>query len=245
MVNTIYTAGYYYPPNFDRQKKYPAIVYVYGGPGIQIVQDAWLFGARLWEVMMAQKGYIVFSLDNRGSANRGLAFEQETYGQLGTREIDDQMVGVNYLKSLPFVDAQNMGVFGWSFGGFMATSLMLRQPDVFKVGVAGGAVTDWTDYEIMYTERYMKKPHENPDGYQKANLLNYVGNLKGALFVISGTHDDIVVPRHTKRLIAEAIERRKDIDTFFYPYGAHHFNKKSDLHMYEKISKYFDARLHD
>jgi len=232
-----------YPKDLDPQRKYPAIVYVYGGPGVQIVQDTWLFGARLWELMMAQKGYVVFALDNRGSANRGLQFEQETFSQLGALELADQMMGVKYLKSLPFVDQNNLGVFGWSYGGFMATSIMLREPDAIKAGVAGGAVTNWADYEIMYTERYMKKPNENAPGYDGANLLNYVSNLKGALFVISGTHDDVVVPRHTKLLIDKAIEHGKDIDIFFYPYGAHHFDKKSDVHMYTKISKFFDDHL--
>lgn len=232
-----------YPPNFDSSRKYPAIVYVYGGPHVQLVKDTWLLGARLWEVMMAQKGYIVFSIDNRGSMNRGLCFEQESYCHLGVEEIEDQMQGVSYLKSLDFVDAERLGVFGWSFGGYMSASLMLKKPGVFKAGVAGGAVTDWQDYEIMYGERFMKKPDENPQGYQETKLSNFVQNLAGDLLLISGTHDDVVVPSHTQLLSAKAVELGKEIDTFYYSYGKHHFNKIGETHMYNKITKYFDVRL--
>lgn len=231
------------PPNFDEKKQYPAILYVYGGPHVQIVQDRWLLGARLWEVMMAQKGYVVFSLDNRGSKNRGLEFEQETFHALGTAELADQMKGVSYLNNLAFVDKNRLGVYGWSFGGFMATSLMLKHPHVFKVGVAGGAVIDWGNYEVMYTERYMGLPEDNKIGYMNSNLLNFISELQGKFLIISGTHDDTVVPRNTELFIDEAIKQGKQIDSFFYPYGKHHFDIKSEYHLHEKITKYFEDNL--
>ena len=166
------------PNDFDATKRYPTVVYVYGGPHAHNVEASWHWYSRTWETYMAQKGYIVFILDNRGSENRGLEFEQATFRQLGQIEMQDQMKGVEYLKSLPYVDANRMGVHGWSFGGFMTISLMLNYPDVFKVGVAGGPVIDWKWYEVMYGERYMDTPQTNPDGYEKISLINKAGNLK-------------------------------------------------------------------
>ncbi|WP_202923336.1 S9 family peptidase [Pontibacter pudoricolor] len=189
------------PPNFDKNKKYPVVVYVYGGPHLQLVTNSWMGGANLWMQLMAQKGYIVFTLDPRGTSGRGLEFEQATFRQLGTVEMADQLRGVDYLKSLPYVDANRMGIHGWSFGGFMTTSMMLKSPDTFKVGVAGGPVIDWNYYEIMYTERYMDSPEQNPEGYKNANLLNHVKNLKGKLLMIHGTVDDVVVWQHSLAFI--------------------------------------------
>lgn len=231
------------PANFNKQQHYPAIVYVYGGPNIQVVQNTWLLGARLWEIMMAQKGYIVFSLDNRGSGNRGMSFEQETFRALGTVELLDQIKGVEFLRNLKFVDMNRLGIYGWSFGGFMSTSLMVKYPDIFKVGIAGGAVTDWRSYEIMYTERYMGLPEENIKGYAESNLLNFAEQLKGRFMMISGTHDDVVVPSHTELFIDKAIDSGKKIDSFYYPYGKHHFNKNGELHLHEKITNYFEENL--
>jgi len=230
-----------FPPNFSPRNTYAAILYVYGGPGVQIVQDSW--GAPLWQLMMAQKGYIIFSLDNRGSAHRGQAFEQETFRALGQIEVLDQIVGINYLKSLNYVDMTRIGVHGWSFGGYMTIALMLKNPGVFKAGLEGGGVIDWTNYESPYTERYMGLPQENAEGYEASNLLNLVDNLNGHLMLISGTHDDVVVPRHTKLFITKAIEFSKPIDTFFYPYQKHHFDIKSKFHLYNKIVTYFGEKL--
>ena len=180
------------PVDFDESKKYPAIVYVYGGPHAQLVTDSWLGGAGLFLNYMAERGFVIFTLDNRGSANRGREFEQAIFRNLGDIEIDDQMVGVNYLKGLPYIDHERLGIDGWSYGGFMTTSLMVRQPGVFKVGVAGGPVIDWQYYEVMYGERYMDTPEDNPEGYAKANLLNYVGDLEGKLLLIHGTSEKII-----------------------------------------------------
>lgn len=228
------------PPDFDENKKYPVIVYVYGGPHAQEVTNAFGFGRYfLWFYMMAQKGFIIFTLDNRGSANRGLAFEQATFRRLGTIEIKDQMTGINYLKTLPYIDTTRFGVFGWSYGGFMTTSLMLRTNNTFKVGVGGGAVIDWKYYEVMYTERYMDTPQTNLEGYNEASLLNYVNNLNGKLLLVHGTSDPVVVWQNTLSFVKKAIELNKPLDYFPYIGHAHGVIGKDALHLYTKITNYF------
>jgi dipeptidyl-peptidase-4 len=233
------------PHNFDPNKKYPVLVYVYGGPHAQLVTNSWMGGASLWMHWMAtEKQYIIFTLDNRGSANRGLEFENGIHRQLGTLEMEDQLVGVNYLKNLPYVDADKMAVHGWSFGGFMTSSLMLREPDVFKVGVAGGPVTDWKFYEIMYGERYMDKPDENPEGYKKASLLNHVSKLKGDLLLIHGTVDDVVVMQHNLALVKAFVDEGILIDFFPYPNHPHNVRGKDRVHLYNKVLSYIDEQLY-
>jgi dipeptidyl-peptidase-4 len=189
------------PSNFDPNKKYPVVVYVYNGPHVQLVTNSFLGGASLWMHYLAEDGYLVFTVDGRGSSNRGKAFEQAIHRQLGTVEIQDQMSGVNWLKKQKFVDANRMGIHGWSFGGFMTTNMMLRTPGTFKVGVAGGPVIDWKLYEVMYTERYMDTPQENPEGYKSADLTQYVKNLQGKLLMIHGTDDDVVVMQHNMKFM--------------------------------------------
>ena len=184
------------PVDFDPNKKYPTVVYVYGGPHAHNVDARWHWSSRSWETYMAQKGYLLFIIDNRGSEHRGKEFEQATFRQLGQVEMQDQMTGVEYLKSLPYVDADRIGVHGWSFGGFMTISLMTNHPDVFKVGVAGGPVIDWKWYEVMYGERYMDTPETNPEGYAKTSLLNKAKDLKGKLQIIIGMNDPTVVPQN-------------------------------------------------
>ncbi|HEX2867506.1 MAG TPA: S9 family peptidase [Ignavibacteriales bacterium] len=231
------------PVDFDSTKKYPVIVYVYGGPHSQLVTDSWLGGANLWLNYMAEMGYIVFTLDNHGTSNRGLQFEQATFRHLGTREIEDQLTGIKYLKSLPYSDPGRIGVFGWSYGGFMATSLMTRASDVFKVGVAGGPVIDWSYYEVMYGERYMDTPESNPEGYKESSLLNYVQNLKGKLLLIHGTMDPTVVWQNSLLFVQKAVSLGIPLDYFPYP-GHEHGVKGSDaIHLYEKISSYFKNNL--
>jgi dipeptidyl-peptidase-4 len=231
------------PVDFGPGKKYPVIVYVYGGPHAQLVTNSWLGGAGLFLNYLATKGYIVFTLDNRGSANRGLAFEQAVFRNLGTIEIDDQMVGVEYLKSLGYVDPERIGADGWSYGGFMTISLMLKQPETFKVGVAGGPVTDWKYYEVMYGERYMDTPEQNPDGYEEASLLNHAGQLQGDLLIIHGTSDPVVVWQHSLDLIRKLISEGKQVDYFVYPGHGHGVGGKDRLHLNQKIVKYFDDHL--
>ena len=232
-----------YPTNFDENKKYPVLVYVYGGPHEQLIENSWLYDAGLWLNYMAEQGFIVFTLDNRGSYNRGLKFEQVIFRNLGTEEIKDQMIGVDYLKSLQFVDSENMGVFGWSYGGFMTTSLMIRTPGVFKAGVAGGAVIDWSYYEVMYTERYMDTPQTNPDGYNNSSLLNYVQNLKGKLLLVHGTSDPTVVWQNTLLFAEQAAHLGIDVD--YYPYVGHQHGVRGvdRYQLYLKITNYFKQYL--
>lgn len=226
------------PSNFDASKKYPVLVYVYGGPGVQTVTNAYLDGASLWMYWMAEQGYLIYSVDNRGSDGRGFAFESVIHGKLGSNEIDDQMKGVDYLKSLPFVDQNRLAVHGWSYGGFMTTSIMLKKPDVFKVGVAGGPVTDWKFYEAMYGERYMDTPAENQKGFDDSSTLNFVKNLKGKLLLIHGTSDDVVVMQNNFALVKKFVEAGKQIDFFPYPMHKHNVIGKDRLHLMTKVLNY-------
>lgn len=232
-----------YPANFDATKKYPVMVYVYGGSHAQLVNNRWLGGAGYFDIYMAQKGYVVFTLDNRGSDSRGKKFCEVTHRNLGVNEMADQMKGIEFLKSKSFVDADKIGVFGWSFGGFMTTSLMTNHSDVFKVGVAGGPVIDWKYYEIMYGERYMDMPQENPEGYEKTSLLNKAKDLKGRLLVIHGAQDPVVVQQHSMNFIEACIKAGKQVDYFLYPNHEHNVSGKDRIHMYAKIADYFDVHL--
>lgn len=231
------------PVDFDSSKKYPVIIYVYGGPHGQMITDRWLSGWPLWFQYMAQRGYIVFTLDNRGTNNRGLEFEQAVFKRLGTLEVEDQMAGVEYLKSLSYVDTTRIGVHGWSYGGFMTISMMTRHPGVFKAGVAGGPVIDWRYYEVMYGERYMDTPQSNPDGYDEANLLNYAHNLDAPLLIIHGTVDPVVVWQNSLLYLRKAIDLGKQLDYFVYPGDEHNMRGKDRVHLYQKITDYFKLHL--
>ena len=231
------------PPDFDEKKKYPTVVYVYGGPHARNVQAQWHWASRSWETYMAQKGYILFILDNRGSSERGKEFEQVTFRHLGVEEMKDQMCGVDFLKSLPYVDADRMGVHGWSYGGFMTISLMANYPDVFKVGVAGGPVIDWKWYEVMYGERYMDTPEQNPEGYQETSLINKAGNIKGRLQVIIGMNDPTCVPQHTLQFLDACVKAGTQPDCFFYPGEGHNMVGHASVHLHERITRYFDDFL--
>ncbi len=227
------------PTNFDPAKKYPTIIYVYGGPHAHNVDARWNYSSRGWETYMAEKGYLLFILDNRGSENRGKAFEQATFRQLGQIEMQDQMKGVEYLKTLPYVDADRIGVHGWSFGGFMTISLMTNYPEVFKVGVAGGPVIDWHWYEVMYGERYMDTPQTNPEGYKKTSLLYQAKNLKGKLQIIQGLNDVTVVPQHCLTFLKACIAAGTQPDFFVYPGEPHNMRGHQSTHLHERISNYF------
>lgn len=232
-----------YPTHFDPSKKYPVIVYLYNGSHVQLITNTFPESGNLWYDYMAQHGYIIFSMDGRGSSNRGLKFEQATFRHLGTNEMNDQLQGVAYLKSLPFVDADRMGVHGWSFGGFMTTSLMLRHPGIFKCAVAGGPVIDWSLYEIMYTERYMDTPQENPKGYEENNLLTKTKNLKGKLLMIHGAQDNVVVWQHSMKFIKACVDNGVQLDYFVYPGHEHNVLGKDRVHLMQKITDYFDDFL--
>ena len=231
------------PHDFDPAKKYPTVVYVYGGPHAHNVDARWHYSSRSWETYMAQKGYVLFILDNRGSENRGRDFEQATFRQLGQIEMQDQMKGVDYLKSLPFVDSNRIGVHGWSFGGFMTITLMTNHPEVFKVGVAGGPVIDWKWYEVMYGERYMDTPQTNPEGYAKTSLLAKAKDLKGKLQIITGYNDNTVVPQHCLSFLKACIEAGTQPDFFVYPGEPHNMRGHSSVHLHERITQYFEDYL--
>jgi dipeptidyl-peptidase 4 len=232
-----------YPVNFDSTKRYPVIVYLYNGPGVQLLTNGFPASGNLWYEYMAQHGYVVFTMDGRGSSNRGLKFEQATFRQLGTVEMADQMKGVEFLKSKSFVDSTRMGMHGWSFGGFMTTSFMLRKPGVFACGVAGGPVMDWKMYEVMYTERYMDTPQENPQGYEDANLLTKAGSLKGKLLLIHGTIDSTVVWQHSVKFLKAAVDNKVQVDYFVYPGYEHNVRGIDRVHLMQKVSDYFDLYL--
>lgn len=231
------------PVNFDPKKKYPAVVYVYGGPKSQMVNNSWLANYRGWELYMAQKGYIIFCMDGRGTSYRGIQFEQETHKHLGVCEAEDQVVGARYLQSLPYVDGERLGVHGWSFGGFMTINLLLRYPDIFKVGVAGGPVCDWKYYEVMYGERYMSTPEKNPDGYKNSSLIENAGKLKGRLLIIHDDMDDTVVLQHSIGFLKACVKANTYPDYFIYPGHPHNVSGPDQIHLHEKITRYFEDFL--
>ncbi|MGL5318711.1 MAG: alpha/beta hydrolase family protein, partial [Bacteroidales bacterium] len=231
------------PVDFDATKQYPTVVYVYGGPHAQLVTDSWLSGARGWDIYMAQLGYVVFTVDNRGSANRGHQFESIIHRQLGTEEMKDQVKGAEFLCTLPYVDKNRIGVHGWSFGGFMTTNLLLTYPDIFKTGVAGGAVTDWSLYEIMYGERYMDTPQDNPQGYKQSNLAQRAGDLKGNLLLIHDDEDNVVLMQHALRFVDACVKAGTYPDCFIYPGHEHNVRGIDRVHLHEVITRYFEKNL--
>lgn len=231
------------PTNFDESKKYPVIVYVYGGPHSQMVDASWLAAASTWMLYFAQQGYIVFTMDNRGTDGHGKDFEQAIHRQLNRCEMADQMCGVEYLKSLPYVDSERIGIHGWSYGGFMTVSMILNQSDVFKVAVAGGPVIDWSKYEVMYGERYMDSPAENPDGYAANNLCSQIQNLKGRLLVIHGDVDPVVVWQNSLSLLKSSVDKGVQIDYAVYPGHKHNVVGPDRVHLIAKILRYFDDFL--
>ena len=231
------------PPNMKPGEKYPTLVYVYGGPHSQLVTDSWLAGGNLYFMFLAQHGYVVFTVDNRGTDNRGFEFESCTHRHLGEIEMADQMEGVKFLKSLSYVDQDRIGVEGWSFGGFMTITMKLAHPEIFKVGCAGGPVIDWKWYEIMYGERYMDTPQENPEGYESNCLLNKAKNLEGRLLVIHGAEDNTVVWQHSLEFIERCINNFKQVDYFVYPHHEHNVLGRERVHLYQKMFQYYEDFL--
>lgn len=231
------------PVNFDASKKYPAVIYVYGGPHAQLITDTRNYGAGGWDIYMAQLGYVMLTVDNRGSSNRGLEFENCTHRKLGVEEMKDQVKGVELLKSLGYVDTNRIGVHGWSYGGFMTTNLMLSYNDIFKVGVAGGPVIDWKMYEVMYGERYMDTPQSNPEGYKNSDLTQRAGDLKGHLQIIIGANDPVCVPQHSIAFLRACIDAGTQPDYFIYPGGGHNMYGRDRIHLYTRITRYFEDFL--
>ncbi|MBQ9547969.1 MAG: S9 family peptidase [Bacteroidales bacterium] len=233
----------YKPLNFNPDKKYPVIVYVYGGPHSQMVHDSWLGGIRPWEMLMAQRGYVVWVQDNRGTSNRGAAFEKAINRRCGQAEAADQMVGVNWLRSQPWVDKERVGVHGWSYGGFMTITLMTEHPDVFKAGVAGGPVIDWKWYEVMYGERYMDTPETNPEGFAQTSLLDKAERLRGRLLICQGAIDKTVVWQHSLSFVQRCIEKGVPVDYLPYPRSEHNVFGRWRIHLMDSVTDYFERNL--
>ena len=234
----------FYPRGFDPSKRYPLIVYVYGGPHSQMVTNSWLGNIRMWEMLMAQRGYVVYVQDNRGTSNRGAAFEKAINRRCGTAEVEDQMAGIRaLLDRAPWIDRSRIGVHGWSYGGFMTLSLSSRNPGFFKVAVAGGPVIDWQWYEVMYGERYMDTPETNPEGYAEASLIARAKDLTGRVLICQGIQDGTVVPQHSLSFVQACIEAGIPVDWFPYPLDEHNMRGKARVHLYEKITDYFETFL--
>lgn len=232
------------PTNFDSTKKYPVIVYWYGGPHAQMILNAWNGGTGdYWFQYMAERGYVVFTIDTRGSDNRGKAFEQSIFRKAGDVQMEDMMSGINYLTALPYVDKNNMGLFGWSYGGFMTTDFVLNHPGVFKAAVAGGPVMDWKYYEIMYGERYMDTPQENPEGYEATNLIKQAGKLKDKLLLIHGIQDPVVVQQNSVSFVKACVDAGVQVDYMIYPGHEHNVLGKDRAHLYQKVTDYFMQNL--
>ena len=231
------------PLNFDPHKKYPVIHYVYGGPHSQMVNYSWLAKIRMWEMLMAQKGYIVYVQDNRGTMNRGADYEKAINRRCGQVEMEDQIAGIKDLLINEWADNERVGIFGWSYGGFMTISLMTNYPDIYKAGVAGGPVIDWKWYEVMYGERYMDTPQTNPEGFARTSLMDRTSQLKGKLLICQGAIDDTVVWQHSLNFVQKCITEGVQLDYFPYPCDRHNMDGEARVHLYEKITQYFTDNL--
>ncbi len=229
-----------FPYDFDPAKKYPVVIYVYGGPHAQMISNRRIAQTTPWMYTLANEGFIVFTLDNRGSSNRGMKFENVTHRNLGDLEIEDQMIGYEFIKGKSYVNPDRIGVHGWSYGGFMTISLMTRQPGKFYAAVAGGPVTDWNMYEIMYTERYMDSPQQNPDGFKKASTFSYINQLEGPMLLIHGTADNVVVWQHSIKYLKACVDQGKQVDYFVYPGHPHNVLGKDRIHLMRKVFDYFE-----
>jgi len=228
------------PPGFDASRKYPVLVYIYGGPHSQVVRDAWGRASFLWHQLMAQKGYIIFAVDNRGMAGRGHAFETPLYHRMGEVELADQLAGVAYLKSLPYVDRARIGIWGWSYGGYMTCYTMMNAADVFKAGFAGSPVTDWRQYDTIYTERYMGLPQENAEGYKRSSPVTHVAKLKGKLLIAAGTGDDNVHFANTVELSEQLVQAGRYAEILIYPGRGHGISDPAaSLHLFRRVTQFF------
>jgi dipeptidyl-peptidase-4 len=228
------------PSHFDSAKKYPVLIHVYGGPGVQLITNSWGGPRERWEQMMAQKGYLIFALDNRGSANRGHAFETPIFSHLGRQELADQLAGVAYLKSLPYVDSARIGIWGWSYGGYMTCMALLRAPEIFKAGFAGAPVTDWRQYDTIYTERYMGLPAENAQGYQDSSPVSHAAGLRGKLLVAHATSDDNVHIANSLVLQEAFVHARHYAEFVFYAGRGHGISDPAaQVQLFTRITQFF------
>ncbi len=229
------------PVGFDSSKKYPVLMTQYSGPGSQEVLDSWALG---WENVLAQKGYLVYCVDGRGTGSRGEAFKKQTYGQLGKLEVIDQISAAKYIGSLPYADKSRIGIWGWSYGGFMSLNAILQGADVFKMAIAVAPVTNWRYYDNIYTERYNGLPKDNPTGYDDNSPINHVSTLKGKLLIVHGTADDNVHIQNSFELVSKLIQGNKQYDMMVYPDKNHSiYGGKTRLQLYTKFVDYVEANL--
>jgi dipeptidyl-peptidase-4 len=230
------------PRNLEAGKRYPVIIDVYGGPGRQRVTDTW---GPLFHQYLVQHGYVVFALDNRGSGARGERFETALGGRMGGIEVQDQLKGVEFLRGLSFVDAQRIGMFGWSYGGYMTLMCLMQAPDAFAAGVAGAPVTDWALYDTHYTERYLSTPAANPEGYRQSNVLEYAHELRRPLLLVHGMADDNVLFAHSTALMKKLQDLQKPFDLMTYPGGKHGLIRQNvaGLHAHSEIMRFFDREM--
>jgi dipeptidyl-peptidase-4 len=232
------------PLHFDPGEKYPVIIYVYGGPHAQVVRDRWDGTRYLWHSLMAQNGYIIFSLDNRGSYGKGAKWEDPVLKSLGNLELADQITGVDYLKSLPYVDSSRIGIWGWSYGGYMTCLAMFKEPGVFAAGASVAPLADWRYYDTIYTERYMKRPEDNEDGYEDGSPINFVDGLEAPLLLIHGTADDNVHVQNTIQLIEELIDKGKHFELMLYPGKTHGIGgNAARKHLFKRLTRFFEQNL--
>ena len=232
------------PAGFDPHRRYPVVVYVYGGPHAQVVSDAWGRSMAMFHAYLASRGFLVFSLDNRGSAARGREFERALLRRLGKTELDDQLAGVAYLKTLPYVDPERIGIWGWSYGGFMTCYALTNAPGVFKAGAAVAPVTDWHFYDSIYTERYLKLPAENEAGYRDSSPVNQAEKLGAALLLVHGSGDDNVHWSNTLSFVDRLYKAGKAYDLQVYPNLKHPIDSKAaHIHLYRRIAEHFERTL--
>lgn len=232
------------PANFDPSKKYPVLLYQYSGPGSQSVKNDWLSHDDYWYLSLTQKGYIVACVDGRGTGFKGANFKKQTYLQLGKFETEDQIKTANYLATLPFIDKNRIGIWGWSFGGFISTNALLKGNSVFKMAIAVAPVTSWEFYDAIYTERFMRTPSENPSGYKENSPLYFAKNLKGKYLLVHGSADDNVHIQHTMRMVEELIQKNKPFDWAIYPDKNHSiYGGKTREHLFEKLTQFIENNL--
>jgi dipeptidyl-peptidase 4 len=229
------------PANFDVSRKYPAVVFVYGGPRAQSVRNMW--SGVSWEQVLAHQGFVIWQLDNRGSFGRGHAFESPVYRELGKTELSDQRTGVEKLLSMGFVDKSRIGIYGWSYGGYMTLYSLLHAPDVFKVGVAGAPVTDWHNYDTIYTERYMGLPSENAEGYRKSSNVLAAGQLEGKLLIVCNFEDDNVLFQNTMQMMTALHNANKEFEFMLYPQKTHGVTGRLADGMHQQMTDFFIRNL--
>jgi dipeptidyl-peptidase-4 len=230
------------PAGFDPATRYPAIIEVYGGPGVQRVTNAWTGNS--FTQVLTRSGYVVFQLDNRGTAARGTAFRAPIHLKLGDVEVADQVQGARWLGSQPYVDAGRIGVWGWSYGGYMTLMLLFKAPGVFRAGVSGAPVSDWSLYDTHYTERYLGRPQDNPSGFAASSVLPYARDLEADLLVIHGMADDNVLFLHSTKLFRRLQDLGKPFDVMVYPGAKHGLIRQHDgRHAYATIKRFFDSSL--